>query len=87
MSRRNAISSLSIPCEAIKIILARTTSKYGNVYFPARRRNSLASAVVSLMTNGLFLGIRGPSGTAGVTMPYAAEVIKTIRRHINGKAY
>jgi hypothetical protein len=44
LSRRAAISSLFNPSAANRIILARWTRKYGNVYLPARRRNSASSA-------------------------------------------
>ena len=45
----------------MRIILARWTSKYGNVYFAARRFSSCASSRDSLITNGLLLGMREPS--------------------------
>jgi hypothetical protein len=54
---RKAIPSLSRPWAANRIILARSTSKYGNVYLDARRDNSLASSADSTMLYGLFLGM------------------------------
>jgi hypothetical protein len=39
------------------MILARVTMKYGNVYFPARRESSFASASDSTISYGLFLGM------------------------------
>ena len=44
VSSRAAISSLLIPWDAMKIILARCTSKYGNVYLAARRPISTAQS-------------------------------------------
>jgi hypothetical protein len=50
-----------MPSAAIRIILARTTSKYGNVYLAARRFSSADSSADNLIRNGLFLGILRPS--------------------------
>src|SRR5438094_7538573 len=54
---RRAMSSLDRSSAASKIILARTTMKYGNVYFWARLVSSSVSARVKEIRNGLFLGI------------------------------
>src|SRR5881409_2615134 len=51
------MSSFDRPSAASKIILARTTVKYGNVYFWVRLVSSSVSARVNEIRNGLFLGI------------------------------
>jgi hypothetical protein len=84
---RAAISSLSMPLAAIKIILALTTSKYGNVYLLARRLSSAASAADSLISKGLFLGIRDLSSKDRIKMPYVVELINHIRCHIYETVY
>jgi hypothetical protein len=87
MLSRAAISSLSMPLAAIKIILALTTSKYGNVYLLARRLSSAASAADSLILKGLFLGIRDLSSKDRTKMPYVVKLINHIRCHIYETAY
>src|SRR6266511_4463376 len=66
--RRRAISSLSIPFAAMSTILARTTSRYADVYF--RARASSASCVIwsRMILYGLFLGMG--SLLSEVTLPY-----------------
>jgi hypothetical protein len=87
VSRRAAIWSLSMPSAAIRIILARTTSKYGNVYLVARRLSSADSCGDNSMRNGLFLGIRNPQSKDRIKMPYAAELINRIRERIYETTY
>jgi hypothetical protein len=82
VSKRAAISSLSKPSAAIRIILARTTSKYGNVYLVARRFSSAASTGDNSIRNGLFLGMRNSPSKDRSKMPSAAELIKHIRARI-----
>ncbi|MBI4454354.1 MAG: hypothetical protein HY644_00475 [Acidobacteria bacterium] len=53
---RAAMTSFSSPWAANKIILARMTSLYGDVYFLALDSGSARSSEDSLMTYGLFLG-------------------------------
>jgi hypothetical protein len=55
-SSRSAMRSLESPSAASKIILARTTSKYGNVYLPPRRRNSRSSSSDRTISYGLRRG-------------------------------
>src|SRR5207302_4551220 len=56
-----AMSSFARPCAARRIILARATTKYGNVYLLARRSSSSLSCLVRTILNGLFLGNLVPS--------------------------
>src|SRR5882762_2041749 len=56
-----AMSSFERPCAARRIILARATIKYGNVYLLARRSSSSRSCLVRTILNGLFLGKSVPS--------------------------
>jgi len=76
-----------MPSAAIRIILARTTSKYGNVYLVERRFNSADSSTDSLIRNGLFLGMHNPRSKDRITMPYVAKLIKLIRGLIYETAY
>jgi hypothetical protein len=87
VSRRAPISSLAMPSAAIRIILARTTSKYGNVYLAARRVSSAYSFADNSIQNGLFLGICNSSSKGSRKMPYVAELIKHIRGRIYESAY
>src|SRR5216684_5949330 len=56
-----AISSFARPCAARRIILARATIKYGNVYLLARRSSSSRSCLVRTILYGLFRGKSVPS--------------------------
>src|SRR5437660_9056705 len=56
-----AISSFARPCAARRIILARATIKYGNVYLLARRSSSSRSCLVRTIPYGLFRGKSVPS--------------------------
>src|SRR5882762_2056636 len=56
-----AMSSFERPCSARRIILARATIKYGNVYLLARRSSSSRSCLVRTILNGLFRGKSVPS--------------------------
>ena len=55
------MASFASPSAASKIILARTTWKYGNVYFAARLRSSAVSLGDNTMGYGLSRGILRPS--------------------------
>lgn len=59
----------------MRIILARCTSKYGNVYFAALRLNSRASSADRSMRNGLLLDMREPSLRFAAKMPYVSGLI------------
>ncbi|MDO8673792.1 MAG: hypothetical protein Q7O66_20470 [Dehalococcoidia bacterium] len=59
--------------------MARTTSKYGNVYFDARRDSSLASSGDSRIWYGLFLGMMTTSLV--VIMPQNLRLINFIIRY------
>ena len=59
----------------MSIILARMTSKYGNVYFAARRLNSIASSADRSIWYGLFLGIYTPSSQVTGKMLYVAVLV------------
>jgi hypothetical protein len=55
------------------MILARTTSRYGDVYFPAIALSLPRSSTVSRMTYGLFLGIALLPLALGKIMPKATR--------------
>lgn len=76
-----------MPLAAMRIILARMTSKYGSVYLVARRFNSADSSADNSIWNGLFLGMCNLPLKDCITMPYAAELINNIRGHIYEIAY
>jgi hypothetical protein len=59
----------------MRIILARCTSKYGNVYFAALRLSSRASSADRSIRNGLLLGMREPSLWFAANMPYVSGLI------------
>src|SRR5437588_10876566 len=56
-----AISSFEMTCSARRIILARATIKYGNVYLLARRSSSSRSFLVRTILYGLLRGKLVPS--------------------------
>ena len=60
ISSRAAITSLRKPSAASKTILARMTSRYGDVYLRARASSAARSSAVSSMTYGLCLGVGAP---------------------------
>ena len=65
VSKRVAMTSLGNPWAAKRTILARITSRYGDVYFRARVFNFSCSSEVSTMRNGLERDKEVPSrGTA-----------------------
>src|SRR5229473_2392764 len=53
VSKRVAMTSFDRPCAAKRTILARITSRYGDVYFRARASSFSCSSEVSTMRNGL----------------------------------
>jgi hypothetical protein len=55
------MTSLDRPSSARRMILARITSQYGDVYFLAIVSNLTRSSLESLTVNGLLLGIGGRS--------------------------
>src|SRR5215471_20810803 len=57
MSRRAAMRSFGKPWLAKRTILARMTSRYGDVYCRARLSSSECSSSERLIMKGLFLGI------------------------------
>jgi hypothetical protein len=67
-----AISSLLIPWAAMRIIFARWTSHYGNVYFSALRLSSPASSADRSIRYGLTLGMGEPSARLVAKMPYVS---------------
>lgn len=60
------------PSAASKIILARTTSKYGNVYRAARRRSSRCSAADNRIEYGLDRG--NVERASNPTIPYVSKL-------------
>ena len=61
VSSRTAITSLDSLSAARRMILARTTSQYGDVYFRARDSRVWRSSGVRATSNWLLLGIRDES--------------------------
>src|SRR5215471_5652316 len=59
VSRREAITSLDNPSSARRMILARITSQYGDVYLRAIDSSVCRSSLERFISNGLFLGING----------------------------
>src|SRR5215831_13069518 len=57
VSKRDAITSLDNPSSARRMILARITSQYGDVYFRVMDSSVCRSSLERFMSNGLFLGI------------------------------
>src|SRR5258708_31158123 len=51
------MTSLDNPASARRMILARITSQYGDVYFRAMDSSVCRSSLERFMSNGLFLGI------------------------------
>ena len=72
VSSRVAIASLLIPWAAMRIIFARWTSHYGNVYFSALRLSSPASSADRSIRYGLTLGTGEPSARLVAKMPYVS---------------
>src|ERR1700674_5124609 len=58
VSRREAMTSLDNPSSARRMILARITSQYGDVYFLAIDSSVCRSSLERFTLNWLFLGIR-----------------------------
>src|SRR6516164_9393737 len=58
VSSRAAMTSLGRPSSARRMILARITSQYGDVYLLATAASACRSSLESPIVNGLFLGIR-----------------------------
>jgi hypothetical protein len=58
VSSRDAITSLESPSSANRMILARITSQYGDVYFLAIDSSVCRSSLERFTLNGLFLGVR-----------------------------
>jgi hypothetical protein len=57
-SSRDAITSLESPSSANRMILARITSQYGDVYFLAIDSSVCRSSLERFTLNGLFPGVR-----------------------------
>ena len=53
------MTSLDKPSSARRMILARITSQYGDVYFRAMDSSVSRSSLERFVSNGLFLGISG----------------------------
>src|SRR5215467_10401611 len=59
VSRREAMTSLDNPSSARRMILARMTSQYGDVYFRAIDSSIRRSSLERCISNGLLRGISG----------------------------
>src|SRR5437879_5055742 len=64
VSKRRPMTSFDNPWAARRTILARITSRYGDVYLRALDSNSPRSGCVRSIVNGLCLGIKGTSTEA-----------------------
>src|ERR1041384_3046531 len=70
------MTSLENPSSARRMILARITSQYGDVYFRAMDSSVCRSSLERFMLNGLFLGI----SNNGPLMP-AYQITSPNRTH------
>ena len=77
VSRREAMVSLERPWAAIRTILARITSRYGDVYLRTLDFNSCRSSFVRTTVKGLCLGIEATSAETIVTQKYVIVFMKT----------
>ena len=75
VSRRAAMASLSSPSAAYSTILARMTSRYGDVYFRAVASSQARSASDSSIRYGHFLGIHPLLGP--ISMPPSREICQS----------
>ncbi len=69
--------SLERPWAAIRTILARITSRYGDVYLRTLDFNSCRSSFVRTTVKGLCLGIEATSAETIVTQKYVIVFMKT----------
>jgi hypothetical protein len=67
------MTSLDRPSSARRMILARITSQYGDVYFLAIVSNLTRSSLERLTLNGLLLGIGGRSLPIASLSEYVTE--------------
>src|SRR5260370_32538064 len=65
--------SLGKPSSARRMILARITSQYGDVYFLATDSSDCLSSVERRMSNGLFLGIEERRASDASLTDYVTE--------------
>src|SRR5271157_1326573 len=85
MLRRAALRLLPSPSLARSTILARITSRYGDVYSLTRASSSTRSSLVSSITEGLRLGIPHPPRRGGAC--YAVTSRPKIRHRIFETGY
>src|SRR5215469_9159165 len=83
VSRRDAMTSLDNPSSASKMILARITSQYGDVYFRAIDSSAWRSSLERFISNGLFRGISGDDPLMPSVSDYVTETIQIIRHRIS----
>src|SRR2546422_117526 len=82
VSRREAMVSLERPWAAIRTILARITSRYGDVYLRTLDFNSCRSSFVRTTVKGLCLGIEATSAETIVTQKYVIVFMKTSTKRL-----
>src|SRR5579885_3693311 len=72
--------SLGRPSSGRRMILARITSQYGDVYFLARDSSACRSSLERSIVNGLFLGIRGTASLMPRKSPFTMDLSRHQRR-------
>src|ERR1700689_1068742 len=83
---RSAIWSLRRPLAAKRMVLARTTIKYGDVYVGAISSRALRSRSVKTMGNGLCLGMAYAIKHT-LTLPFPFKTATKIRHIIYATEY
>ncbi len=76
------MTSLGSPSAAYRTILARMTSRYGDVYLRAIASRLARSSFVNSTSNGLFLGIHTASAAGGEGSMVPGELPSIIRHRI-----
>jgi len=74
--------SLEKPSSARRMIFARITSQYGDVYLRAMDSSDSRSSLERFMSNGLFLGIEGQVASDASLTGYVTESTLKIRHRI-----
>jgi len=65
--------SLEKPSSARRMIFARITSQYGDVYLRAMDSSDRRSSLERFISNGLFLGIEGQAASDASLTDYVTE--------------
>jgi hypothetical protein len=81
------MTSFPRPSSARRIILARITSQYGDVYLLAMDSSARRSSLERFIENGLFLGIRDGSPSDASVSDYVTVLACKIRHRISEWMY